>query len=31
VDFGDGIDLTGTVADLTVSTGDFPRDRPPLA
>ncbi|WP_406726882.1 Uma2 family endonuclease [Streptomyces sp. GD-15H] len=31
VDFGDDIDLTGTVADLTVRTSDFPRDRPPLA
>ncbi|MFD7689054.1 Uma2 family endonuclease [Streptomyces sp. NPDC059781] len=31
VDFGDDIDLTGTVADLTVSTGKFPRDRSPLA
>ncbi|MGC3000117.1 Uma2 family endonuclease [Streptomyces sp. G35A] len=31
VDFGDDIDLTGTVADLTVSTRDFPRDQPPLA
>lgn len=26
VDFGDTLDLTGTVADLTVGTGDFPRD-----
>ncbi|CAL9302565.1 Uma2 family endonuclease [Streptomyces sp. SudanB66_2053] len=26
VDFGDDIDLTGTVADLTVSTSAFPRD-----
>lgn len=31
VDFGDDIDLTGTVADLTVRTSGFPRDRPPLA
>ncbi|MEW2076447.1 Uma2 family endonuclease [Streptomyces sp. NPDC012403] len=31
VDFGDDIDLTGTVADLTVSTSNFPRDRSPLA
>ncbi|MDT0397367.1 Uma2 family endonuclease [Streptomyces edwardsiae] len=31
VDFGDDIDLTGTVADLTVSTAAFPRDRSPLA
>jgi Uma2 family endonuclease len=31
VDFGDDIDLTGTVADLTVSTSKFPRDRSPLA
>ena len=31
VDFGDDIDLTGTVADLTVSTSGFPRDRSPLA
>ncbi|MFC8425896.1 Uma2 family endonuclease [Streptomyces sp. NPDC057236] len=31
VDFGDDIDLTGTVADLTVSTSAFPRDRSPLA
>ncbi|MEU2899122.1 Uma2 family endonuclease [Streptomyces sp. NPDC001273] len=30
VDFGDDIDLTGTVADLTVPTGGFPRDRPLL-
>ncbi|MGA5519933.1 hypothetical protein ACPCK2_27315 [Streptomyces pseudogriseolus] len=26
VDFGDDIDLTDTVADLTVSTSAFPRD-----
>ncbi len=26
VDFGDAIDLTGTVADLTIGTHDFPRD-----
>ncbi|MFI9822823.1 Uma2 family endonuclease [Streptomyces sp. NPDC052013] len=26
VDFGDDIDLTGTVADLVIGTGDFPRD-----
>ncbi|WP_326753366.1 Uma2 family endonuclease [Streptomyces hirsutus] len=26
VDFGDPLDLTGTVADLTVATGGFPRD-----
>lgn len=31
VDFGDVTDLTGTVADLTVSTSEFPRDRSPLA
>ena len=31
VDFGDDIDLTGTVADLTMRTSGFPRDRPPLA
>lgn len=30
VDFGDDIDLTGTVADLTLRTDDFPRDRPLL-
>ncbi|MFE7813503.1 Uma2 family endonuclease [Streptomyces sp. NPDC057433] len=26
VDFGDTVDLTGTVADLTLGTDDFPRD-----